>query len=627
MSSPLARRSDTLRHSLPGAVAPGSRGPQLLDGAVMPQVRPWPTESSPSLMPSAVAPLLTAGMPAAVPATVPAAVPVTVPATMPAAAATAPAALAAMPQVTPPAMPAPAPPQQQLGVARRAGSMDRQDWFASASGSSMDETIPNLRLALQEPPADSARAGPTTLPQAVSTMATLQLPPARSQQLTTTRDDLMATRPLLTQTDLPGWDSGGTSVSTAGTAPQGSWRYPSTTGGSMTAGVPEVLRASPYSSYTPPIGQLPSAPGATAPPGPAESRWPHEVTKYLDMAPQGVGTRPKRPPGDPRRNQLVTGLRLVSGACQIPHPQKADRDGEDSYFIGADGFGFGVADGVGEWEKMKVNPRVIADEIMANSKISLESMGRQPMNGVQAPQRALLALKDGFDAANSFGACTVTVVVLDPKGSSLGVANVGDSGLRQLRKGGRMVANSSAMDSGPSWVVARTREQQHFFNCPYQLSKLPTPADHPALLAQGKQALVEAMKRGNALQQDRPEDADLYNYAVAEGDLLVLGTDGVFDNLHDEEICDLVELTISPLEARQVFVESSGTLRGPGSSTDPGALATTIAHAAFHRSLDLMASTPFAENARNHGFKHSGGKTDDITVVCAWIVRSVSSAS
>ena len=35
--------------------------------------------------------------------------------------------------------------------------------------------------------------------------------------------------------------------------------------------------------------------------------------------------------------------------------------------------------------------------------------------------------------------------------------------------------------------LARTREQQHAFNCPYQLSLLPKPADFPALLEQGKE--------------------------------------------------------------------------------------------------------------------------------------------
>jgi hypothetical protein len=34
------------------------------------------------------------------------------------------------------------------------------------------------------------------------------------------------------------------------------------------------------------------------------------------------------------------------------------------------------------------------------------------------------------------------------------------------------------------------------------------------------------------------------------------------------------------------------------------------------------ARTPFSEHARQHGVLHSGGKMDDITVVCAWVVRS-----
>jgi serine/threonine protein phosphatase PrpC len=36
--------------------------------------------------------------------------------------------------------------------------------------------------------------------------------------------------------------------------------------------------------------------------------------------------------------------------------------------------------------------------------------------------------------------------------------------------------------------------------------------------------------------EDAPEDSDLYQLRVREGDLLILGTDGVFDNLFEEEI-------------------------------------------------------------------------------------------
>ena len=43
-------------------------------------------------------------------------------------------------------------------------------------------------------------------------------------------------------------------------------------------------------------------------------------------------------------------LRLAAGAAAVPHPAKADRGGEDAFFVSQEGLGSaGVADGVGGW--------------------------------------------------------------------------------------------------------------------------------------------------------------------------------------------------------------------------------------------------------------------------------------
>jgi len=334
----------------------------------------------------------------------------------------------------------------------------------------------------------------------------------------------------------------------------------------------------------------------------ADERWPREVLSHMGMAPQGVGKRP--PPAKRARNVATVGLRLVSGACQIPHPNKADFGGEDSYFISSDGSAVGVADGVGEWEKLGVSTRPLADALMNGSKLAAEKFVDE-----RAGERAYMSLRQGFSTVTCFGACTANVAMLDAQGQNAGVANLGDSGLRQIRKA-----------RGSSSVANFTKDQQHFFNCLFQLTNRPLEKDYPMLLAQGKNKLVETMKSGVKFIENTPEDADIYTFPLQEGDVLILGSDGLFDNLHDAEICDFVDLAITPLEARQVYAQAAGTLRGPGSSTDPGALATTIAHAAYHRACDPSATTPFSICARSNSIPHNGGKLDDITVICAWVV-------
>lgn len=339
-----------------------------------------------------------------------------------------------------------------------------------------------------------------------------------------------------------------------------------------------------------------------------EERWPSEVISHLGLQQSSRPDERRRP-----REPVTSGLRLVGGACQIPKPEKVSYGGEDSYFICPDGSALGVADGVGEWERLGVCTRPLADMLMGGTSAAAEALSAAGGADL-ACNRASLALQRGWASVDKWGACTASVAALDRQGACLGVANLGDSGVRQVRK----PINDS---QGGSRVVNFTREQQHFFNCPYQLSNAPGPADFPSLLAQGKRELVEAMQGSAQVIKDGPGDAELYTFPLCEGDVLILGSDGLFDNLNDSEILEFIDLTVTPLEARQVFGERAGTLRGPSSSTDPGALATTIAHAAYHRACDPSAATPFAALARSHGVNHSGGKQDDITVVCAWVVR------
>lgn len=70
--------------------------------------------------------------------------------------------------------------------------------------------------------------------------------------------------------------------------------------------------------------------------------------------------------------------------------------------------------------------------------------------------------------------------------------------------------------------------------------------------------------------EDSPEDSDNYQLRVREGDLLILGTDGLFDNLFEDEILTLVKKF-----ARQNMVKSKLTAH---------MLSKEIAEAAFTKS-------------------------------------------
>jgi len=324
-------------------------------------------------------------------------------------------------------------------------------------------------------------------------------------------------------------------------------------------------------------------------------------------------------------------LFLYSGTYGLPHPAKACNGGADSSFSDSAGSALGIADGVGEWEwRFDVNARAFADELMDGCREGIKQTQGKP--SMPARERALHALQRGFDSTRSFGSATALVAALGKPGE-LGVANLGDSTLVQLRRRETVVTADRlpAFDlqtevgvssmlavsapSSPMCCMARTSEQQHSFNCPYQLARVPSPADFPELLKKGKDKLVRAMSRPNRTSKlDRPGDAELYTFHVQAGDLVILGTDGVFDNLYTHEVLELASHAASPTEA----ATSSSPLAAP---TDPTRIATAITRAAYRRSLDRDARTPFGDRARQAGLSHRGGKMDDVTCVCAWVVE------
>ena len=65
---------------------------------------------------------------------------------------------------------------------------------------------------------------------------------------------------------------------------------------------------------------------------------------------------------------FVPRLLLTAGACVIPHPDKMEKGGEDAFFISERGYCLGVADGVGGWAEIGVDPGLYSKELMGFAK-------------------------------------------------------------------------------------------------------------------------------------------------------------------------------------------------------------------------------------------------------------------
>ncbi|KAJ1786126.1 hypothetical protein LPJ59_005994, partial [Coemansia sp. RSA 2399] len=304
-------------------------------------------------------------------------------------------------------------------------------------------------------------------------------------------------------------------------------------------------------------------------------------------------------------------------AIDASEEELATSAGEDAFFHRADALG--IADGVGGWAGVKdADPALFARRLMHH--VSIEMQRYEDIDDemfahyheaapVDVLRRAYEITLDEMEALAVRGSSTACVVVL--RGDELRVANLGDCGLTVVRQGD---------------MVYRTEEQQHSFNYPYQLS-------------------TEA-------HTDGASDAQVFRLKIQKGDIIIVGSDGVFDNLFDEDILEEVSHHLPPVmradgapelkySSDSLWYESQGSsnsssnLAEPGDGTpaavvaapgfslpqfhvDPKAISLAIAKRAKVVSEDARyTESPFQMRAMQEGLYYQGGKRDDITVVVA----------
>nr|KJB14503.1 hypothetical protein B456_002G129300 [Gossypium raimondii]KJB14504.1 hypothetical protein B456_002G129300 [Gossypium raimondii] len=246
-------------------------------------------------------------------------------------------------------------------------------------------------------------------------------------------------------------------------------------------------------------------------------------------------------------------LKLLSGSCYLPHPDKEDTGGEDAHFICADEQAVGVADGVGGWADLGVDAGLYSRELMSNSVSAIQE---EPKGSID-PARVL---EKAHSSTKAKGSSTACIIALTDQG--LHAINLGDSGFMVVRDG---------------CTIFRSPVQQHDFNFTYQL---------------------ESGSNG-----DLPSSGQVFAVPVAPGDVIIAGTDGLFDNLYNNEITAVV-----------VHAVRAGL--------GPQVTAQKIAALARQRAQDRDRQTPFSTAAQDAGFRYYGGKLDDITVVVSYITSS-----
>jgi protein phosphatase PTC7 len=246
-------------------------------------------------------------------------------------------------------------------------------------------------------------------------------------------------------------------------------------------------------------------------------------------------------------------LKLHSGSCYLPHPDKEESGGEDAHFICSDEQAIGVADGVGGWADVGINAGIYAQQLMSNSVSAIQE---EPKGSID-PARVL---EKAYSTTKAKGSSTACIIALTDQG--LHAINLGDSGFMVVRNG---------------CTIFRSPVQQHDFNFTYQLE--------------------------NSSHGDMPSSGQVFTIPVAPGDVIIAGTDGLFDNLYNNDITAVVVHAI-----RAGF--------------GPQVTAQKIAALARQRAQDTNRQTPFSAAAQDAGIRYYGGKLDDTTVVVSYITSN-----
>lgn len=92
-----------------------------------------------------------------------------------------------------------------------------------------------------------------------------------------------------------------------------------------------------------------------------------------------------------------------------------------------------------------------------------------------------------------------------------------------------------------------------------------------------------------------------------ENDLIIVGTDGLYDNLYNKDIIT----TITEFEKANEDLSSPDAMQK---------LADILAEKTFETSKQKSRMVPFGRNAKKHGLRWAGGKKDDITVLIARVI-------
>lgn len=276
----------------------------------------------------------------------------------------------------------------------------------------------------------------------------------------------------------------------------------------------------------------------------------------------------------------------------------------------------GVADGVGSWREFGVDPREFSHALMkecenvlvdaAQNALRPKSTGEKNRRGIRPGEVLAQAYERVIEQDDVIGSCTATVALFDNFRHQLHFSNLGDSGIIVLRHIDSDVAGALKRNrkikreerSSDLQAVFVSQQQLHSFNHPFQLGWT------------GKD-----IENDEKTSFSSPKNSCTTSIHVRRGDVIIMATDGLFDNV------DIDEIAAIALEWEQ----QNGFVRGGdidsrekrwfigNSLTDLSYeriphLSEVLVKKARENSLDSTTDSPFALLAKENDIMWSGGR-------------------
>ena len=157
---------------------------------------------------------------------------------------------------------------------------------------------------------------------------------------------------------------------------------------------------------------------------------------------------------------------------------------------------------------------------------------------VPSPSKAMNVLSQAYAAVQSYdwGSTTAVLCLVDQDRSVLDAVNVGDSGLIVFRPTETRCQRTGEKKTELK-IVAASVAQELRFNCPRQLA--------------GRRRFGEQFV-------SEPADGDVYTVPLMEGDVIVVASDGIYDNLYPQTIASVVEQSLYGQDHGMVGGEVAG---------------------------------------------------------------------